>query len=390
MIKFVRMQNCQSFVDVVYPLAIDRLNVIVAENDTGKSILYKVLKLAGCADYYSKADRCDLIRRGSEYAQVMFQFTDDSMAAMRIQRDGVMYCWMAKTGDPFSWQLEPPTEMIDRLGLLVSSSEAFIANIVDMDQGLLLVDSRLSSNYELVKLLATCEDLDLVMERVDPLIKEYRDIVIRENDSLNMIEGQLSEMAYVDIEKLKEQANAVEAAIQVGEICCSLTERLGALPERGRGKIDFDDAIALLESLGSCIDLAEVLGVLVEVPKEIDTRPFTVLEILELTKERLEKIHYSRELVVPSLVDSLSSLTRIRDCVNSIECNDTELVQESLVDNLECITSIASKIKGVQSATTFDNTIRELEQLFSESGQTVDCPLFGKVVFDGKECVADS
>ena len=228
------------------------------------------------------------------------------------------------------------------------------------------------------------------MERVDPLIKEYRDIVIRENDSLNMIEGQLSEMAYVDIEKLKEQANAVEAAIQVGEVCCSLTERLGALLEHGRDKIDFDDALALLEVLGSCIDLAEVLGVLVEVPKEIDTRPFTVLEILELTKERLEKIHYSRELVVPSLADSLSSLTRIRDCVNSIECSDTELVQESLVDNLECIASIVSKIKGVQSATIFDNTIKELEQLFSESGQTVDCPLFGKVVFDGKECVADS
>ena len=90
---------------------------------------------------------------------------------MKIFKDKTVYSWVEDLEHGVSWWLEPPVELLDRLGLLVSPTESFIANIIDTDQGLLLVDPRLASNYELVKLIATCEDLDLIREIVEPFIQ---------------------------------------------------------------------------------------------------------------------------------------------------------------------------------------------------------------------------
>ena len=90
MLEAVRFKNCQSLGDCVLSFT-GKLNVIVAENNTGKSVLYKVLKLAGRADYYTREERKDLIRRGASAAQITFKFDDGSYAVMQITPGKTVY-----------------------------------------------------------------------------------------------------------------------------------------------------------------------------------------------------------------------------------------------------------------------------------------------------------
>lgn len=386
MIKQIRLKNCQSFEDVTYTFAEDRLNVIVAENDTGKSILYKVLKLAGKPDYYSNAERRDLIRRGAEFAQVTMLFTDGSFGAMQIFKDKTVYSWVEDLEHGVSWWLEPPVELLDRLGLLVSPTESFIANIIDTDQGLLLVDPRLASNYELVKLIATCEDLDLIRERVEPLIQEFRSILLREKDNLGFFNRQLEDTAYVDVEKLERKRTAVEAAEGTAEVVCSLYERIEKLPEFG-GAINFDDALTMVEVLEKLESLGKVK--FPTVGKEVDARPLEVLELLESIKEMVGQIRFCREEVPVVLANSLITLMQVKECIEQLSIPE-EVKGAELVEPLSRLEQVGGLLKEMPNCHAWDETIEELERLFSTGGKTVDCPIYGKVVFDGKECVADS
>lgn len=386
MIKQIRLKNCQSFEDVTYTFAEDRLNVIVAENDTGKSILYKVLKLAGKPDYYSNAERRDLIRRGAEFAQVTMLFTDGSFGAMQIFKDKTVYSWVEDLEHGVSWWLEPPVELLDRLGLLVSPTESFIANIIDTDQGLLLVDPRLASNYELVKLIATCEDLDLIRERVEPLIQEFRSILLREKDNLGFFNRQLEDTAYVDVEKLERKRTAVETAEGTAEVVCSLYECIEKLPEFG-GDINFDDALTMVEVLEKLESLGKVK--FPTVGKEIDTRPLEVLELLESAKEMVGQIRFCREGVPVALANSLITLMQVKECIEQLSIPE-EVKGAELVEPLSRLEQVVGLLKEMPDCHAWDKTIEELEKLFSIGGETVDCPIYGKVVFDGKECVADS
>ena len=68
MIKQIRLVNCQSLEDITFNFATDKLNVLVADNSTGKSVLFKMLKVTANPDVFPAKKRSQLIRRGAESA----------------------------------------------------------------------------------------------------------------------------------------------------------------------------------------------------------------------------------------------------------------------------------------------------------------------------------
>lgn len=386
MIKAIRFQNCQSFKDVTYNFAEDRLNVIASPNDTGKSIFFKVLKLAGKSDYYNRVDRKDLIRRGAPFAQVTFQFTDNSFGVMRIFEDKAIYAWVEELGGEISWYLDPPMEMVERLGLLVSDSESFVANVIDTEQGILLVDPKLTSNYELVRLIATCEDLDLIRERVEPLIREYSDLIVRERDSIGFLEKQLEATQYVDVESLEKKKIACEAAIEVADGLSKVYSVLERI-EYPKENLNCEDLLKVAEVL----EVLECIGVgrFPTIPKKIDDAPLEILSSLELVKEKVVKVRKQKEELPLSLANSLMILAQIEKSVKGLRMPES-VKGEGLIEVLEVLEGVKVRAARLPDYKSVDNRVKELEEMFSRSGQEVECPLYGKVVFDGKECVADS
>ncbi len=411
MIEVIRFKNCQAFTDTTMEFATDRLNVIVADNDTGKSILFRILKLAGDADYYDAQDRADLIRRGCDYARVMFKFTDDSYALMQIEKSLTKYAFMPTAKSKVELVFAPPPEMIEHLELLVSPGQSFVANLIDKEQDQLLVNPKLQSNYDLVKLIATNEDLDNLMERTDARIKDSRQKLIRASDLENFLQRELSSLEYTDVHAMEENLQAVDAVDKALNALCTVIVNLDHLID---SKVDFLD-YQKLECVLKVLEKLEGLQLPVKLPKLTDPRFFRVLERLELLLKNAEKI---QKLTVPcsenlllileklqTMQSSADNLKRLMKPPNEklviilekLQAMDREIsrvrnlgqpLSLSLIKVLEVLRQVERQAGRISIPDISEITV--LEKQFKESGQVVECPIYGEVVFDGKNCMADS
>ena len=105
-----------------------------------------MLKITACPGYFTPKERKKLIRNGCDSANILYAFTDGSIGICAVYPTRVMYLY-ATDGKNFEKYEEPPHEMITKLGI-IHNSDKFVANIIDMDQSLLLVDSNVHENYE--------------------------------------------------------------------------------------------------------------------------------------------------------------------------------------------------------------------------------------------------
>lgn len=383
MIRAVRLYNCQSFEDEIMTFSSDVVNVIVAENDTGKSVLFKLLKLAGDADYYSAKDRADLIRRGCPYAKVLFFFTDGSYAIMQIETKKTLYSFLPTKDSPLNVSLTPPKEMVDRLELLVSPGQSFIANLVDREQAQLLVNPKLQSNYDLIRLIATNEDLDNLMERVSERIKVSRSNLIRTTDLGSYLNQQLQKISYVDVKSFEEKHRFMTAA---DEVLNSLCETIDSLERWERSRVNFVDYQRLGVIL-SVLEQVESMPTPVILPKLADSRILSVLEQIEEVAKYSDCIKVIEAPISEGLLEVLENLFAMEMFCNSIRkvsCGPPETL-------LEVLEQLQDLIVLLERITIADDTlIKSLENEFYSSGEVVSCPIYGEVVFDGKTCVADS
>lgn len=77
-IRGLKLKNFQSHKDTYMEFA-DGLNVIVAPNNTGKSVLFKALQVTTLPGDISNEDRKQYIRYGETKATIMWCFSDDSI-----------------------------------------------------------------------------------------------------------------------------------------------------------------------------------------------------------------------------------------------------------------------------------------------------------------------
>jgi hypothetical protein len=395
MIKSIRLLDCQSCKDVTYELATDRLNVIVAENDTGKSVLFKVLKLVGCPNYYSRRDREELIRHGAEFGMVLFEFTDASVAIMKIFRDRVIYAYQETKESPVISGIEPPEQMLAKMGMLSDVQGSFVANIIDADQDLLLVNPAISYNYDLIKMLVFNEDLDVLQERTDERLTESKTMLDRALDSMCFYEREIAANQYQDVEALE---NKQEFLTSVFNMMYSTMDVLDCLEEKFVDDVyramDFDKMIEIEELLEKLEIMQGSLGALGVVKEPCPIEVADVLGRLECLDDRIESLFVSvKEPVSIGTVDFLEELEKALERMSGLDTvsgeQDEKLRILNVLDAVESVvTRVASiDIAGVKEA---EISVKDLEQQFENSGETVECPIYGKVVFDGKDCLADS
>ncbi len=136
------LQNIQSW-DMdsgTVPLSQDRMNVIIAPSETGKSVVVKILKemcFAGNWGYTWNS----LIKRGAESGTAAFLMEDGSAVVYIIWRNKVRYVIMDKDPkvEPKIWDYtepnhtEIPEEVANHLGLIVDRKGKTVINVLDKD-----------------------------------------------------------------------------------------------------------------------------------------------------------------------------------------------------------------------------------------------------------------
>lgn len=415
MIVQVQMINCQSWKNSTFDLATDRINVIIADNGTGKSVFFKMLKITTNPNYFSRAERKDLIRRHEECATILFKFDDGSIAATKVFQTYVLYMYKASDQEELKTAYEQFPEVLEKLGLIVDPDEtSFVANIIDADQDLLLVNSKLKYNYNLVHLLVESPELELVNERAHTALMNVLNPLSSLSSRCETLERAIQDSTYYDVAERELELDRVEKMKDFLFDLIPVAESLHSIQEASRNYIDVNgikkllDLLDLLESIDLSqvvvtdkpADIAEHLKLLKSLSvinlndlKTVD-QPFDASNYFELIRLLSDlKLQELQTIEAPVNCNEIFSLLSILTDLNLASLHLTEQVPDltnhfKLINDIFYLQQILALTDSLMlTVNSAKKEMQELEIEMQHSGKITECAIYGKVIYNGKKCI---
>lgn len=387
MIKQIRLVNCQSLEDITFNFATDKLNVLVADNSTGKSVLFKMLKVTANPDVFPAKKRSQLIRRGAESAIMACLFDTGDLGMTVITQKAVIYKFKPYGETDFFVSYEPDLRYIKQLGLLVDTRTKFVANIIDTDQDMLLVNSDQRGNHELMCLLAEYPDLIELKDKVSTLVATLAD----KNSKLVVKESSLKEalktLNHGDVRTLESSYQKSQNAFQQLEKISDALLLLEQIHKNCSDGLDYNKALKLIENI---IFLQKIVLILdsVTVVHQIDADTVARANALAGIFSILQNIN-----PVQIISYDLEPVYALQNC--SKELDKIVIASDSgALPAVEQLIAVQNMHKCLKVAAYNSNQIQNIESdcykiksdLLS-SGRTIQCPIHGEVVFDGTNCL---
>ena len=385
MLLEARFINCQSMRDLTMHFATDKLNVIVADNSVGKSVLFKMLKVtANPKTLATIEERKQLIRYGEQCACFICAFDDGSLGATLVYPNKVIYKYKSDGATEFISYENPPAEFIRQLGLLVDEKTGYIANLIDTDQDLLFVNNNLGSNHSLIKMIAESSTLTEVQDKLSNLDSQFGQMMITVNQKVIDLQIQLGQYNYSDVNRLESDLNYAEIMLEV-------------LPEIDRcyKSIEIIEKAKDVKDLDSLIEACSILGKITTALNQIDygyseesqvvckyapniLQALSVLQSINIDSNEYE--------ILSKAVGAVDDIAQLLRKIKLVECIPSELIDfVGTVDHIKGCLEVLTKSANIVRES--DIQIRSLEEQMQSLGDVLECPVHGKVVYDGKKCV---
>lgn len=386
-----------------------------------------MLKITACPSYYTPKERKKLIRYGYDSAIILYAFDDDTVGGCRVFPTKVIYLY-SEDGKNFTQFDRPPQEIIQKLGL-IDNGDKFIVNIIDMDQPLLLVDSNVRENYELMKLLTENVDLSEIREKVKFNISDFEklesDLNFTKFDLEKALEGHeyknLDNMEFaVDyaekelqqlylLEEIVNLLNGVKSnwitpkpfnrlalQLEISENCemiCTSLKRMHL--EKKKDFVLLDKEFEILNSVHGILGFLKSIRVVsangivrsektLDLLEKVSAANEVLLGVKILKEQRLK--HCEMELEVMSSVKSvLNSLGSISICkVDYTRCF-------SILQIIDCVGNVVTVLERIKQTRrdqiNSQKRVSEIQAELEGRGETFQCSRFGKVIYNGGECV---
>lgn len=337
MIKSINLVNCQSIENVTYNLASDRVNVIVADNNVGKSVLFKMLKLFASDKYYTPAERKELIRWGADYALISITLDTDEVFSVGVFPTYVTYLYQQDASSELEQRERFTFEELKHIGLLANND--FMANVLDSDQDMALVSSNQRTNYNLIELLFHDETIENLQAKVST---ELSNLGVFEQELVKKrvaVDSLLSASTYQNLDALKETKKYVE----------TLT--------------------SLLEKLVSICDILD--SFLYSDGFEYNDRSYSLLEKLLMPALTIATtVNIDDHLELLSKLDFPSI-----DISNDVDIQEhLKLLDTLLLPKIECESEYAKAVD-------------EAFNVLQSKSNVIECPIHGKVVSMYDKCL---
>lgn len=390
----IRLTNCQSFKDSVIEFATDRLNVFVADNSTGKSVFFRMLSITAFPGKCSKEDRLNIIRRGSQFAQILYMFSDGSYGGVRVYPDRVIYYYTPDKNTKMTPSLEPRPEFISKLGLILDNNSGFVANLIDMDQNLLLVNSSPKGDSNILQMLTANEALDRMIEDTAEKKKVFEQYEDRLKDVVYSYSKSIDGYSYVDTNSLEANIELCENVFDTLYKLAPISDDVEALACSSERRLDYDRLLGITGTLIKLEQLKEVTEGL-HVPHEFNEKLLSATCAcikLEQALAAIEGFHIPRSQKDSS--NNLHTLLLLESIKNElISCCAREMAVDysPVVRTLQRLEQLrdysAEAITHSRSLAQSQQALVKIYDALSSSGELIACGLYGEVVFDGKKCI---
>ena len=389
----VRVINCQSMADVTINFLPEKLNVFVADNSTGKSIFYKLLMITACPKKFNREDRNNLIRRGSPFAQIIYQFSDGSYGAVRIYPERVIYYFTESAKQKMSQSLLPDQRLLERLSLIIDGKSEFVANIIDMDQNLLFVDSNTKSNSNILTMLTTDEMLEKLTEQVNLKLTDYSAYKVRIEDQLNSVNDKIKNYKYVDVQSLERSLEDSENLLNITDKLFSITRGIEIANSKIHSSVDFNQLLFAVD-IASKLDGIHSAALSFRAPTNYQDRWLQIVMLLRKLEELqvdLKKLHVSDydedSMLEVGMLEKFSLAKRSLEIYKQpIQISLDDETASSICCKLDDIIA-ALKTIPIQEIQDINKKLNEYYHELQENGEIVPCKLFGEVIFNGQKCI---
>lgn len=390
----IRLTNCQSFKDSVIEFATDRLNVFVADNSTGKSVFFRMLSITAFPGKCSKEDRLNIIRRGSQFAQILYMFSDGSYGGVRVYPDRVIYYYTPDKNTKMTPSLEPGPEFISKLGLILDNNSGFVANLIDMDQNLLLVNSSPKGDSNILQMLTANEALDRMIEDTAEKKKVFEQYEDRLKDVVYSYSKSIDGYSYVDTNSLEANIELCENVFDTLYKLAPINDDVEALACSSERRLDYDRLLGVTGTLIKLEQLKEITEGL-HVPHEFNEKLLSATCAcikLEQALAAIEGFHIPRSQKDRS--NNLHTLLLLESIKNElISCWAKEMTVDyspvvRTLQRLEQLRDYSTEtIMHSRSLAQSQQALVKIYDALSSSGELIACGLYGEVVFDGKKCI---
>lgn len=387
-LKSIRLVNIQSWKDNTINLS-NGLNVICAPNNTGKSVIFKSLKIAINPNDYMKYDRLDIIRKGCSFGTIYYLFSDNSVYEITVNLKENLYYKiedLTKSKEREYLGTSVPKDLIAKLGIITDGN--IIANLIDMDQNMFLVNSDDNVNFGILKVLTVNDDLEKLKHSLKTKrIQKAKDNISRIVADKAYIENLLSHFKYVDLNGKEENLNffkGITASLDVLVPCHDDLENINNYQKDYHNEEELIDIVECLDNVYSQLSGTHQC-------KEYEDNTVPKLEVLELLNSSLTQSDYITKfedynINLKSVVDDLSVLD-----INLTELNKVSImksIDNELVDVVSNSYELLEILNNAIDIGDLSKENEELEKSISElGGEEVECPIYGKITYINKECI---
>ena len=374
-LRTLRLENFQSWRDATVEFS-DGLNAISAtgcSNNTGKSVIFKALKLTCDPDYFSRQEKKQLIRHGYDFARITYMFSDGSYAKVTLTRAKVLYDCSFGSSEGV-----PPLPLLDNLSVILSPTNKYMVNIIDSIQSTLLVNSDEKGNYGLMTALTEHKELKELLELFKSKEVEYTRHSIKVGGRADRLERQMNSIEVSDIPKLETELETLELcedAISIAEYFSSYIYYMGRHTSKYYPWKEFAD-------------------ILVNIPENLkypDDIPWArIANCLNIPQAKVvEDIPWEDFIKLLNI--------NIAKVPEDIPWKDISKILNINVPNIKPefpnVAPILKLFSSVDELTTSVQRLEQLEQEIAEiraidfNGTEYDCPVHGKIIYKDGMCI---
>lgn len=367
------------------------LNVIIGENNTGKSVVLKALKLVATPNQFSRQDRIDYIRFGCDSAHCLYEFSNGITYLVSILPECNVYY---KSDGENSVQLgdQPPKEFLDYLGVITNGN--IIGNLIDTSQDMFLVDSNSNVNHNIVSALINDEDTMKVMYQLDRKIDETSRLLSAYQDKLKTYVKLSESFTIRDIDSLETLINNSEFSVNELEIVTGILEILDNVKPYQKINKEIYDSLNLTEDLNLLDSSMMTIKDCKLNQKDLDKNKLIINQIYLMDKfnskiKMIESTKYIKDDVIKGIEIS-EDLIKVSECIEQIKQPKDLINTKSNLSLLEDLKDISSKVATVVNDGDLVKTIDELKEdlkIDKEGGEIFDCPIHGQIKYVDEECI---
>lgn len=397
MLHSIRIVNVQSIKDITYHFS-NGLNVLVAENNTGKSVLIKLVALLPRIHKTTESERRQYISFGCSKSDIYF-YCSTGFYWLEICLNRVSFYGGDSPENVVYLGNELPDGLREGLSLLVCD-DGLVANLITEDQSKFLVESDSRVNYSIFKLMTTDENSEKLIERCENKYKSLTgDAKVLEGTKGYLV-SELSRNKKVDLSQQEYVLGMTKPLIDLGDELISIFDELDGIREIStivsKQKTPNDQLKGLINLASNLIEVKDSLS-RVEYVKNpnVDTKFLKAVNDLIPCVDVMKGLSDLKPIdsnlkglcgLAESLSRFVNPLKNVSQLPKSIPNKNFIKLLEVLEEMKDCVYETKSLMETVDS---LEDEIEELEsELDSFEGEVHDCPIHGTIKFvDGKECI---